>query len=416
MEQPRAPATRYDFWKFWTGQTISQLGSAFSFFAMPLLVFQLTHSALNLAITTLTWALPHLLFGLVVGAWVDRVDRKRLMIAVDVLLAATMLTIPTLAYFHALNVYWVYAVDFAASTLSLIFEQAEFTAIPSLASGGDLVSANGRINASFQAAQVAGPALAGAIVSVVSVTSLYIVDAASYLVSGAALVAVGVSFNLAGGKEREPSTILADIREGLGYVLRHPVLRNISLMMMLFNLVHATVMAQAVLYAKERLRTTNFELGILFASAGVGAVLFSLAAGRLRRRLSFSAVVLGCLMATGISLVIFATVPWFWLAVPFWLLHEGFASLLNINTFSLRQAIVPNNMLGRVISVAGVLAFSATPIGSLVGGLAIQRTQNVALVFGTIGLLLFFIPLAFTQTALGHADRYLPEEAKARPL
>jgi MFS family permease len=403
---------RRDFWKFWTGQTVSVLGSAFSGFALPLLVFQLTHSALNLAITTLTWALPHLLFGLVVGAWVDRVDRKRLMIAVDLLLAGTMLTIPTLAFFHELNVYWVYAVDFAASTLGLIFEQAEFTAIPSLVGGGDLVTANGRINASYQAAGVLGPAIAGAIVSVVPVTSLYAVDSASYLISGTALALVGVSFNVAAATTGEKSSIVADIKEGLSYVLRHPVLRNISLMMMLFNLVHATANAQAVLYAKERLHTTNFELGVLFASAGIGSVLFSLVAGRLRRRFSFSFVVLGCLMATGISLVVFAAIPWFWPAVLFYALHNGFGSLLNINTFSLRQAIVPNNMLGRVLSVAGVLAFSATPIGSLVGGLAIEQTQNVAMVFGTIGVLLFLIPLAFTRTALGHADRYLPAEAK----
>jgi MFS family permease len=405
---------RRDFWKFWTGQTISVLGSAFSGFALPLLVFQLTHSALNLAITTLTWALPHLLFGLVVGAWVDRVDRKRLMIGVDLLLAATMLTIPALAYFHDLNVYWVYAVDFAASTLGLIFEQAEFTAIPSLIGGGDLVTANGRINASYQAAGVLGPAIAGAIVSIVPVTSLYAVDSASYMISGAALAWVGVSFNLAAATTREKSTIVADIKEGLSYVLRHPVLRNISLMMMLFNLVHATAGAQAVLYAKERLHTTNLELGVLFASAGIGSVLFSLVAGRLRRRFSFSFVVLGCLMAAGLSLAAFAAIPWFWVAVPLYALNSGFGSLLNINTFSLRQAIVPNNMLGRVLSVAGVLAFSATPIGSLVGGFAIQQTQNVAVVFGTIGVLLFLIPLAFTQTALGHADRYLPDEAKAR--
>ena len=382
---------------------------------MPLLVFQLTHSALNLAITTFTWALPHLLFSLVVGAWVDRVDRKRLMIAVDILLAATMLTIPALAYLHALNVYWVYAVDFAASALSLTFQQAEFTAIPSLVGSSDLVTANGRINASYQAAEVLGPAIAGAIVSVVPVTSLYIVDAASYVISGTALVLVGVSFNVAAAGERAPSTIRAEIKEGLAYVLRHPVLRNISLMMMLFNLVHATANAQAVLYAKDRLHTTNFELGVLFASAGVGSVLFSLLAGWLRKRMSFSAVVLGCLMAAGLSLAAFAAVPWFWLALPFYLLHSGFGSLLNINTFSLRQAIVPNNMLGRVLSVAGLLAFSATPIGSLIGGFAIQRTQNVALVFGAIGVMLFLIPLAFTRTALGHADRYLPAEARARP-
>ncbi len=404
---------RFDFWKFWTGQAISVLGSAFSGFALPLLVFQLTHSPLSLAITTFTWALPHLLFGLVVGAWVDRVDRKRLMIAVDILLAATMLTIPSLAYFHQLSVYWVYAVDFVASSLSLVFGQAEFTAIPSLVVRDDLVTANGRINASYQAAQVLGPAIAGAIVSIVPVTSLYLVDSASYLVSGLALVLVGVSFNMAGTRDREPSTILADIKEGLLYVLRHPVLRNISLMMMLFNLVHATANAQAVLYAKERLHTTNFELGVLFASAGVGSVLFSLLAGPLRRRFSFSFVVLGCLMAAGFSLTAFAAVPWFWVAVPLYALHSGFASLLNINTFSLRQAIVPNRMLGRVLSVAGLLAFSAAPLGSLAGGLILHRTQNVALVFGTIGVLLFLIPLAFTRTALGHADRYLPDEAHA---
>ena len=101
---------RSDFWKFFTGQTISVLGSAFSGFALPLLVFQLTHSPISLAITTFTYALPHLLFGLFIGAWVDRVDRKRLMIIVDVLLALVILTIPALAWFHMLNVYWVYAV------------------------------------------------------------------------------------------------------------------------------------------------------------------------------------------------------------------------------------------------------------------------------------------------------------------
>jgi hypothetical protein len=88
-------------------------------------------------------------------------------------------------------------------------------------------------------------------------------------------------------------------------------------------------------------------------------------------------------------------------------LREGLLSLLNINTFSLRQVIVPDHMLGRVLSVAGVLAFSALPIGSIAGAFLIERTHNIALVFGGIGVLLIVIPLAFRFTALGHADRYL---------
>ena len=406
---------RRDFWKFLTGQTISVLGSAFSGFALPLLIFQLTHSPLSLAIATATFALPHLLFGLFIGAWVDRVDRKRLMIAVDVLMALAVAVIPILALLHQLNVLWIYAVQFAVSSLGLVFEQAEFTAIPSLVGDGDLVTANGRINASYQASEVAGPTIAGAIATVVSIPALLVIDSISYLVSATVLLTIKVGFNRSTREQKQSTKILADIGEGLRYVWSHPVLRNISLMMMLFNLVNSTFYAQSVYYAKVRLHTSNFELGLFFAAGSVGAILFSLMAGKLRRRLSFSKVVIGCLALSGVCTVIFASIPWLWLALPILLLREGLLSLLNINTFSLRQAIVPDHMLGRVLSVAGVLAFSAMPLGSIAGGILIERTHNVALVFGGMGVVLFLIPLAFSLTALGHADRYLPANSKSIP-
>jgi MFS family permease len=406
-------SSRRDFWKFLTGQTISVLGSAFSGFALPLLIFQLTHSPLSLAIATATFALPHLLFGLFIGAWVDRVDRKRLMIAVDILMALALAIIPILALVHQLNVLWIYAVQFTVSSLGLVFEQAEFTAIPSLVGDIDLVTANGRINASYQASEVAGPTIAGAIATVVSIPALLVIDSVSYLVSATMLARIKVGFNRSTREAKRSTRILADIGEGLRYVWSHPVLRNISLMMMLFNLVNSTFYAQSVYYAKERLHTSNFELGLFFAAGSVGAILFSLLAGRLRRRFSFSTVVIGCLALSGVFTVIFAFIPWLWLALPFLLLREGVLSLLNINTFSLRQAIVPDHMLGRVLSVAGVLAFSAMPLGSIAGGILIERTHNVALVFGGIGVLLFLIPLAFSLTPLGHADRFLPANPKA---
>jgi MFS family permease len=397
-----------DFWKFLTGQTVSTLGSAFSAFALPLLVFQLTHSPLSLAITTITWSLPHLLFGLFIGAWVDRVDRKRLMILVDVLLALTVITIPVLAFLHQLNVWWIYGAQFTVSSLVLVFEQAEFTAIPSLVGSNDLVTANGRINATYQGSEVAGPAIAGALANVISVPALLVIDSISYLVSATALATIKVSFNRTERAHKQATRIIADIGEGIGYVFSHPVLRNISLMMMLFNLTNVTLYAQGVYYAKERLHANNFELGLFFASGSVGAILFSLVAGHLRKRFSFGTVVIGCLALSGVATIVFATIPWLWAALPVLLVREGLLSLLNINTFSLRQAIVPDHMLGRVFSVAGMLAFSALPLGSIAGAFLIERTQNIALVYGGIGVLLILIPLAFSFTALGHADRYLP--------
>src|SRR6266550_3582636 len=98
MEQAAPPSARpglsSDFWKFWTGQTISQLGSSFTLFATPLLIFKLTHSSVNLGIATAANFVPYLLFGLVIGAWVDRLDRKRLMVTVDLLRGAVIALIP----------------------------------------------------------------------------------------------------------------------------------------------------------------------------------------------------------------------------------------------------------------------------------------------------------------------------------
>jgi MFS family permease len=151
-KEPR-PRISADFAKFWLGQTISNLGSSVTVFALPLLVFKLTGSPLNLGVTMAVSFVPYLLFGLVIGAWVDRLDRKRLMLATDVARALLIATIPVLADAGALSVAWIYAIAFLQSTLTIAFDSAEFAAIPSLVSGkDDLVTANGRIQASYSAA------------------------------------------------------------------------------------------------------------------------------------------------------------------------------------------------------------------------------------------------------------------------
>src|SRR6059058_5293907 len=108
-----------DFWKFWTGETISNLGSSITLFALPLLVYKLTGSALNLGIAEAATFLPYLLFGLVLGALVDRVNRKRMMILVDVGRGLVIASIPVLALFGSLSVWWIYAASFLSSTLTI---------------------------------------------------------------------------------------------------------------------------------------------------------------------------------------------------------------------------------------------------------------------------------------------------------
>ncbi len=404
-----------NFWKYWTGQTISNLGSSITLFALPLLVYKLTGSALNLGISSAANMLPYLLFGLILGAWVDRVDRKRMMILTDIGRAAIIAIIPLLALFGLLNVWWIYAIGFLHSTLTICFSAGEFAAIPSLVDQDDLVTANGRIQASFSAASILGPVLAGALVAIVPLASLMLLDALSFLASAFSIWLVTISFNQGNGEVGERKHILQDVVEGLRYVWAHPVLRNISLMMALVNFVTATIGAQLVLFAKERLQASDTQVGLLFTVGSVGVVVLALLAGPLRKRWTFSRVALGALMLMGVFTLALALTRQYWLALIFEALEQGCGILFNINTGSLRQAIVPNHLLGRIMSIASVVAWSAIPLGAFLGGLLINQTGNVALVYGVIGVLTILIPLAFAFTPLGHAERYLPktEEGQA---
>ena len=304
-----------DFFKFWTGQTISNLGSSFTQWAVPLLVFQLTHSAVNLGIATAATFLPYLLFGLPLGAWMDRVDRKRAMIALDSVNALVILSIPLVAQFGTLNVWLIYAVTFIQSTVFIAFSAGEFAAIPSLVKTDDLVTANGRIQATYSAAQVIGPLLAGALLSFFPLVWVMAFDAASFAISAVSLALIRGSFNATTEEPKEATTILHDVREGLRYVLSHPVLRNISAMMALINFVGATTYAQLVLFATERLDASRFQIGLLFAGGSAGVVVTGLLAGRLRKRFSFTALAMTSLMLMGACTILFAGMRWFWAAL-----------------------------------------------------------------------------------------------------
>ena len=414
MSDDRAPAgarrgLSRDFWTFWVGQAVSNLGSSFTALALPLLVYKLTGSAVNLALSSAASFLPYLLFGLVIGAWVDRNDRKRLMIVADVGQALVVASIPVLAATGHLALWWIYAMGFVGSTLGICFSSAEFAAVPSLVSQDDLVTANGRLQASYQAVSIVGPLLAGLLAAVLPIERVLFIDAASFLVSAASLRLIRTRFNAVEARAR--TSLRRDIAEGLRYVLGHPVLRNISAMMALVNFVGAAIGAQLVLFAKQSLLATNAEIGLLFAAGSAGVIVLSLAAGPLRKRYPFSRVALGALMLEGLATVALAVVRWYPADLLLWALISGLGILFNINTGSLRQAIVPNHMLGRVMSIAGVLAWSAIPVGTFLGGLLIQGLgpSGVALVYGGIGVLTFLIPLGFSFTALGHAERYLPQ-------
>jgi MFS family permease len=410
-----------DFQLFFGGQLLSNLGGSVSLLLIPLIVYELTGSALNLGISSAVEFVPYLLFGLVIGAYVDRLRRRRVMIVSDVLRAAALGSVPVLDAAGALHVWWIYVVGFITSVLGIFFSNSESTAIPALVGRKDLVRANGRIMASYSAMGIGGPLIAGAMVSVFNPALALSIDAASFVVSALTLALIRTSFDAPAGGERPRRRVREDVAEGLRYVLGNPVLRSISAMMSLINLFATSIVySQTVYLAKAHLGADNGQVGLLYAAGGAGVVVTGLLAGRLRRHLSFGQAALGGLMASGAAMIVLAAVGNFWVGMLFWAAVTGCGNMLDINTMSLRQAISPPEMLGRVMSIAQVLAWSAIPLGSLAGGAAISSTHRVAAVYAGCGIWQIAVAALFALGPLGHAQRYtpaaLPTKLQAEPV
>jgi MFS family permease len=407
VETPAGPpGLGRDFTTFWVGQSISNLGTAITTFALPLIIFKLTGSAGYLAAANALTYLPFLLFGVFIGAWLDRTDRKRFMIAVNTCRGLLIGSIALLSATHLLSVWAVLAVIFAQATLNAGYVPAQLSAVPSMVGPEDIVRANGRIQASFSAALIVGPALAGALIVVMPVQALVLFDSLAYFCSVASLLLVRTSFDARGGRGA-PASMWRDVGEGVRYVFSHPVLRPLSIMTGLFVLVDTTTIAQLVLFGKEHFHVGDSQVGLLYTATGVGLLVFSLTAGRIKRHVPFSKIVLTTGLVKGFFLLLLGLTPWYWTGLLLWGLSDGVTMLYNINTMSLRQVIVPGHLLGRVMSLSAVLSWSLIPLGSLLGGLAIAATGSVALVYSVIGVLHVAVAVPFFFSTLARAERYV---------
>jgi MFS family permease len=399
-----------DYWTYWFGQTVSTAGDAVTAFAMPLLVYNLTGSALKLSFAMVAFYLPYLLFGLPIGAWVDRVDRKRLMIVTDVLRVALMASIPIAAALHLLTPWGVYAVTFLAATLGIAFNAAAFAAVPFLVPDeAELARANGRLQAASSAAALAAPALGGLGLTIMKPATLVLADAVSYAVSAASLMLVRGSFHV---DETEPRTtsLLDEVRDGLRYVFNDKVLRSLAIMAVLVNLFFATTLAQIVLLAKDALGASNAGVGAFFSAGEAGIIIASVLAPRLLRAIPDGRVIVGATIANGLFTLLLSQSHSLPIGVVAYGGLLGMASLYRVSTATLRQRITPPHLMGRAITTAMVLAWSVVPLGAVAGGAAIEKLGSVRFVYAITGSALVAIGIVFAFGRLGRA----PSEPRRR--
>lgn len=362
-----------EFVKLWSAHTISRFGSEVSQLAIPLTAaLVLNASATQMGLLAAVEFAPFLLLSLFAGVWVDRLPRKKILIVGDFGRALLLGSIPVAALLNVLRIEQLYVVGFFAGVLTVFFDVADQAYLPALVNRDELVEGNSKLEVSRSVAQIVGPGIGGALVQVLSAPLAVAVDAASFIAS--------VLF-LLGIRKAEPppvvpeerASVLHEIREGLDVVLKNPLLRSIAGCTGSSNLGGNAMFAVFLLYAARDLHLEPAALGLIFAAQGPGALLGALFADRLARSLGLGRTIIGSIALGALVtwLIPLATGPQPVVAAMLMvsLFIGGFCSpVYNINQVSLRQAITPDRLQGRMNASMRFIVWGTIPIGALLGG------------------------------------------------
>ena len=357
-----------NFRKLWTASTISNLGDGVTLAAGPLLAASLTRDPVLVAGIVFAQRVPWLLFSLLSGALVDRLDRRRVMAAANFASSLLMgfLGLTVLSGFASIPL--LYAVFFLLGTAETMFVNASLSVLPSVVPREYLSRANGRIfGAKMVASQLAGPPLGGFLFAA-AVSVPFLLDAWSFAAAAVLLLVLRGSFRVEKLEETSPTTLRSEISEGVRWLFRHRLLRTLALALGVMNLTLSSVLSIMVLYAQDRLGLGPVGYGLLLSTVAVGGVIGSMFAERMISWLGpGNAMRVGLVIEASTHLVLALAKNE--LVIGAVLIIFGFHSIVwSVISVSLRQEVVPERLLGRVNSAYLLFTIGSLSVGALLGG------------------------------------------------
>jgi MFS family permease len=404
-----------DFLKLWSAETVSQFGTAITQLALPLTaILILKATPFQVGLLTTVEFLPFILVGLPAGVWVDRLRRRPILIIGDLGRALVLGSIPLAYQLGVLHIVQLYICAFVTGILTVFFDVAYMSYLPSLVERSQLVEGNSKLEISRSAAQLGGPGLAGGLIQILSAPLAILFDSVSYLWSAAFVFWI---------RRPEPAVVSEDgghpkmrrqIGEGLRYVFGHRLLFPIAVCTATSNLFNSMAQAVILLFAVRQLGLSAGVIGVVFAVGNVGFLLGAFAAQRIARVAGVGRTIIGAaiMFSAGGLLVPLATRS---VAIPFLvgaLLVAGFGGVTyNINQVSLRQAITAERMQGRMNATMRFTVWGTMPIGAFLGGIlggaiGLRSTLWVAAIGGAFSFVsLVSSPLRTLRRIPEHPER-----------
>jgi MFS family permease len=400
-----------DFTLFCLGQGVSLVGAQFTLVAVPLLAQQtLGAGGLGLGLLQASIYAAYLVVPLFAGVLVDRNRKRPLLITSDAARFLLVISVPVLVWTGGLGLPLLCVIAFAVGCFTVLFEVAHMAYVPFLVSRERLTEANSWTTAAEASADTAGPGIAGLVVQATrSPAVALLADAFSYLVSVVTLIAI---------RRPEPApaphkqrNMRADMADGLRYVAGHRTLRALALQGLAFNCGSFAFIVAFLLHATSVQEAGAGWYGAALTAAGVGALLGATQVTRLTRRFDRRRVF--ALSVAGSSLPFFLVpaaagpdplVGAVWLAAFF--LANIWVGSLNVMSYTLRQTVTPDELLGRMSASIRLVLFAAIPVGSLLGGvLSDAFSPRAGLLAGVLITTLSLIPLRTILASLGPDDR-----------
>ena len=357
-----------EFNKLWAAGACSGLSDGLTLVAAPLLAASLTHNPTLVAGLTFAQRLPWLLFALPSGALVDRLDRRRVMVAVDLGSAALLGLLGVAVLLRLASLPLLYAVFFLLGSGETLFDTSAVAVLPAVVPREQLPAANARLAGTFTVTnQFAGPPLGGVLFATAAALP-FLCGTGGLAAAAVFVIALRGHFKV----ERPPAPrtdLRAEIAEGLRWLWRQRLLRTLALTLALLNLTMVAQNAITVLFARERLGLSDGGYGLLVASYGVGGVLGSLVAARVIARLGASRELrLAILIEAGAPAAIALSHSGLLVGVIF-VIFGAHAVIWGALLTSLRQELTPAGLRGRVESAYRLLDYGVAAPGALLGGL-----------------------------------------------
>jgi len=383
------------FHLLFAGYVISWAGSAITLVVLPILVFQLTGSALQTSVLLTIQAVPYLAFGLVAGAVADRVNRRVLMVGGDVLNAAVLASIPVASGLGVLTVAHVYVAALLSATVFVWSDAADLGALPAIVGKRRVVAATSVVYSTSKIVSVAAPSIGGVLAATFGAAQTISLGAASYLLPALAVARIPRAFGTPapqeGGRRQLIRGVARDIGEGLRFVRDHQLIRPLTLLGFGNSLTGGAVLGLLVVYGVRQLGLADDDprLGWLFSAGSVGALIAGLMLPRLTRRLNPARISLlgytanflalgGVALTTSLPLSLLLLVVW-----------QGTYVLVISNGIVLRQQLTPDRLQSRVNVTARMIAWGGQPFGAAIGGaiaeLASMRAAYLLMALG-VGL------------------------------